>query len=116
MLDCADRLALKDNEGNLIEEGMKIIKTQLAEGKLKLQLPLTIVMTKEQERAIGDQDRYEFWMGRKVQRRHVSEIWEDELDERKEMDVLKQCGMRDEFLCRHCHEEECQVRLAPRRY
>jgi hypothetical protein len=47
---------------------------------------------------------------------NVSRVWDDELDELKERELQRKCTMRDEFMCRHCHEEDCAVRLAPRRY
>lgn len=48
---------------------------------------------------------------------HVGiEIWTDELDEVKEQDLQAKCAMRSDISCRHCHEEDCKIRLAPRRF
>lgn len=47
---------------------------------------------------------------------NVSQIWQDELDEVKEQDLQAKCAMRSDISCRHCHEEDCKIRLAPRRF
>jgi hypothetical protein len=33
-----------------------------------------------------------------------------------EQEIQAKCAMRSDISCRHCHEEDCTVRLAPRRY
>jgi hypothetical protein len=42
--------------------------------------------------------------------------WAELLDVRKDMEVLRQCGMRTDLSCRHCHEPDCRVRVAPRMF
>jgi hypothetical protein len=39
-----------------------------------------------------------------------------ELDEVKERDLQAKCAMRSDISCRHCHEEDCKIRKADRRF
>jgi hypothetical protein len=114
MVDCADRLAPEEVEGKLdvvtrraMDHFLNGFHDWKRERKFFMGRSGPLLPLPPGARLIGFQGLY-----------HIggTKIWEDELDERKEMDVLKQCGMRDEFMCRHCHEEDCMVRLAPRRY
>lgn len=42
--------------------------------------------------------------------------FEDRTEDMKEAEAQAKCGMRSDLMCRHCAEEDCSVRKAPRTY
>jgi hypothetical protein len=42
--------------------------------------------------------------------------FDDRTEDVKAAEGLKHCGMRSEFMCRHCHEDNCSVRMAKRTF
>lgn len=42
--------------------------------------------------------------------------FDDRTEDVKEAQAQQKCGMRSDLMCRHCAEEDCSVRKAPRTY
>jgi len=42
--------------------------------------------------------------------------YEDRREDVQEAEAQAKCGMRSDLICRHCAEEDCSVRKAPRTY
>ena len=88
---CADRMAEEDSERRLH------IAAAQAAGMTSTELQ-------------------EFWKGNRASGSIAPSPYEDKVEDIKEAEVLKHCGMRSDIMCRHCADTTCKIRLAPRRF
>lgn len=85
-----------------------------------------VTVAAAQAAALTSTELYEFWDGRKGGKgTTIPHIYEDEIAEPRtqeamakviELEAVRHCGMRDIIACAYCHEEDCKIRLTPRRF
>lgn len=137
---CADRMAEEETEEKQVKEAMKALGVDVTPTKdvtpkpmdiFEIELSKFFASTHTEEKNlivttgplspmarqwIHESDSATIKLSPPgIQGLHAT-TFDDCMDDIKEAEALKHCGMRSDISCRHCHDDTCKIRKADRRF